>query len=107
MLPTFIVSAMLQNTFLHAFRAYVTRALRDSCRQLFKNCKFLPLKSQYIFSFLLFIAKIRDLYELKSEIHNINTIFSSDLHTPTAKLTTFQKDPFILELKSLITFLLA
>ena len=66
---------------------------RDSCHQLFKNLKILPLKSQYIFSFLLFVAKNRDSYEWNSEIHNINTRFSSDLHTPTANLTTFQKGP--------------
>jgi hypothetical protein len=63
-------------------------------RQLFKNPKILPLKSQYIFSLLLFVAKYRDSYESNSEIHNINTRFSSDLHTPTANLTTFQKGLF-------------
>ena len=78
-----------------------------SCPQLFKNLKILPLKSQYIFSFLLFVAKNNDLYELNLEIHNINIRFSSDLHTSTADLTTFQKGPFILESKFLITFLLA
>jgi hypothetical protein len=67
---------------------------RDSCRQLFKNLKILPLKSQYVFSFLLFVAENRDLYELNSEINNINIRFSSDLYTPTANLTTFQKGPF-------------
>jgi len=30
---------------------------RDSCRQLFKNLKFLTLKSQYTFTLLLFVAK--------------------------------------------------
>jgi len=58
---------------------------RDSCHHLFKNLKILPLKSQYISSLLLFVAKSRDLYELNSEMHNINTRFSSVLHTPTAK----------------------
>ena len=77
----------------------------DSCHQLFKNLKILPLKSQYIFSLLLFVAKNRDLYELNSEIPNINTRFSSNLHPPTTNLT-FEKGPFFLELKSLITFLL-
>ena len=57
---------------------------RDSCHQLFKNLKILPLKSQYILSLLLFIAKNRDLYESSSEIRNINSRFSSDLHTATA-----------------------
>jgi hypothetical protein len=81
---------------------------RDSCRrQLFKNLKILPLKSQYIFSLLLFVAENRNLYASNSQIHNINTRFSSDLHTPTANLTTFKKVPFILELKFLIIFLLA
>jgi hypothetical protein len=64
--------------------------------RLFKNLNILPFKSQYIFSFLLFVAKYRDLYESNSEIHNINTRSSSDLHTPTANLTTFpqKKKPF-------------
>jgi len=31
---------------------------RDSCFQLFKNLKILPLESQYIFPLLLFVAKI-------------------------------------------------
>jgi len=69
---------------------------RDSCHQLFKNLKILPLKSQYIFPLLLFVAKNRDLNESNSEIHNINTRFSSDSHTPT----TFQKGPFYFGIKS-------
>jgi len=72
---------------------------RDSCRQLFKNLKTLPLKSQYIFSLLLFVAKNRDLYESNSENHNINIRFSSDLHTATVNLTTFQKGPFYFGIK--------
>ena len=70
----------------------------DFCRQLFKNLKILPLKSQYIFSLLLFVAKNGDLYESNSEINNINTRFSSDLHPPTANLT-FQKGPFCFGIK--------
>ena len=63
---------------------------RDSCCQLFENLKILPLKSKYIFSLLLFVTKKRDLYVSNSEIHNINTRFSSDLHNPTAiNLTIF------------------
>jgi hypothetical protein len=72
---------------------------RDSCRQLFKNLKILLLKSQYIFSLLLFVAENSDLYESNSEIHNINTKFISDIHTPTAKLMTFQKCPFYFGIK--------
>ena len=64
---------------------------RDSCFQLFTNLKILPLKSQYIFSLLLFAAKNRHSYESNSAIHNISTTFSSDLRTATANLTTFRK----------------
>jgi len=52
-----------------------------------------------IFPLLLFVAKNRGLYESNSEIHNINTRFGSDLHTPTANLTTFQKGPFYFGIK--------
>ena len=72
---------------------------RGSHHQLFKNLKILPLKSQCIFFLLLFVAKNRDLYESNSEIHNINTRFGSDLHTPTANLATFQKGPFYFGIK--------
>jgi hypothetical protein len=67
---------------------------RDYCCQLFTKLKILPLKSQYIFSLLLFAAKNRLSYESNSAIHNINTRFSSDLRTATANLTTFQEAPF-------------
>jgi len=72
---------------------------RDSCRQLFKKLNILPLKSQYIFPLLLFVAKNGYLYESNSEIHNINTRFSSDLHTPTASSTTFKNGPFYFGIK--------
>jgi len=51
------------------------------------------------FFLLLFVAKNRDSYESNSEIHNINTRFSCDLHTPTANLTNFQKGPFYFGIK--------
>jgi hypothetical protein len=47
----------------------------------------------------IFVAENRDLYESNSEIHNINTRFSSDLHAATANLTIFQKDPFYFGIK--------
>jgi hypothetical protein len=59
----------------------------------------LLLKSQYIFTILLFLAKNRDLHESNSEIHNFNTRSSSDLHTSTTNLTTFQKYPFYFGIK--------
>ena len=82
-------------------------SIKDYCRQLFKILKILPLQSQYIFSLLLFVAKNRDLYESNSEIHNVNTRYSSDLHTPMANLATFQKARITLELKYSTIFPLA
>jgi len=72
---------------------------RDSCHQLFKNLKILPLNLKYIFSLLLFATKNRDLHESNSDILNINASFISDLHTPTANLTTLQKGPFYFGIK--------
>ena len=73
---------------------------RDSCHQLFMKLKILPLKNHNIFfPLLLFVAKNIGVYESNSEIHNINTRFSSELHTPTANLTTFQKGPFYFGIK--------
>jgi len=73
--------------------------IRDSCCQLFKKLKILPFKSQYTFFLLLFVAKNRDLCTWNSEIHNNNTRFSSDLHTPNTNLKTFQKGLFYFGIK--------
>jgi len=67
---------------------------RDSCRQLFKNLKIRRLKSQYIFSLLLFVAKNIYINQIQKFI-----ILTLDLHTPTANLTTFRKGPFYFGIK--------
>jgi len=56
---------------------------KDSCRQLFKRLEILPLKSQYIFSVLLFVVKNKELFITNQEIHNINTRFNINLHPAT------------------------
>jgi len=63
----------------------------DSCHTLFKKLNILPLKSQYIFSLLLFVVRNRELYKSNSDNHSINARHSTDLHPPMSKLTTFQK----------------
>jgi hypothetical protein len=45
----------------------------DSCRELFKVLKILPLTSQCIFSLALFVANNRSLFKENSEAHNIKT----------------------------------
>ena len=60
----------------------------------------------YFLPFIL-VAKHRDLYESNSEICNINTRLSSDLHNPTENLTAFQIEPFYFGIKVFNLFLLA
>jgi hypothetical protein len=78
----------------------------DSCCQLYKNLKILPLKTRFC-PLLLFVAENRDLYKLNSEIHTVNTRFSCDLHTANANLTTFQKGEFYFGINLFNHFLLA
>jgi hypothetical protein len=67
---------------------------RDSCRQHFKKLKILPLQSQYILSFLLFVINKRGYFMVNSEIHNINTRTKSNLHQPIPNLSTYQKGTY-------------
>ena len=64
---------------------------RDSGRLLLKRLEILPLRSQYIFSTLLFVVKNNDLFTMNQEIYNINTRSNTNLHTPLCKLMVVQK----------------
>jgi hypothetical protein len=57
---------------------------RESCRNLFKDVNILPLISQYILSLLTFVSNNRDQYFTNSELHNINTRYTSNLNLPRA-----------------------
>jgi len=46
---------------------------RDSCRELFRHLRSLPLQSEYILFLLLFVVDIKNLFHVNSEIHSINT----------------------------------
>jgi hypothetical protein len=46
---------------------------RDSCRQLFKTLRILPLQSQYIYSLLCFLVNNMDSYQFLSDTHSRNT----------------------------------
>jgi hypothetical protein len=63
----------------------------DSCRNLFKELKILPLMSQHIFSLLVFVVNNRDQFFINSEIRSINTGHGSNLHLPLANLHIYQK----------------
>jgi hypothetical protein len=60
--------------------------IRDSCHNLFKKLRSLPLKSQYISSLLLFVVNNKDQFIANLENYNINTRQSTNLHLPQANL---------------------
>ena len=64
---------------------------RDSCLQIFKQLQILSLPSQYIFSLLVFVNKNRVIFQSNSEIHDWNTRFNYNLHSPSTNLTLVQK----------------
>ena len=55
---------------------------RESCKELFKGLKVLPLSSQCIFSLLLFVVSNRGYFVSRSVYNNINTKQRNDLHLP-------------------------
>jgi len=64
---------------------------RESCRNLFNELNILPLMSQHIISLLIFVSNNREQYFTNSEIRNINTRHSSNLHLLRAHLNIYQK----------------
>jgi hypothetical protein len=66
---------------------------RESCRELFKDSKILPLSSQSIFSLLLFVVDIRDYFVSNSVYHNSNIRQKKkkNLHLPHVNLAMYQK----------------
>jgi hypothetical protein len=64
---------------------------RSSCRNLFKQLNILPLKLQYIFSLMMFVARNRELFVTNANVHNFPTRSHNDLHLPIANLCVFQK----------------
>jgi len=60
--------------------------------------------SQYILSLLMFVVNDRDHFLIISEIHNINTRHSSNIHLPMENLDICQKGT-IQVLRFLIVFL--
>jgi hypothetical protein len=51
----------------------ITGCRKDSCRNLFKKLKILPLQSQYILSILLFVGSNKNQFKIISDVHHIST----------------------------------
>jgi hypothetical protein len=64
---------------------------RSSCRNLFKQLGILPLKSQYIYSILLFVSKNWNYFITNYDTHNLQTRQSNNLFSPISTLMLYQK----------------
>jgi hypothetical protein len=82
-----------------AVRIITGHGNRTSCRGLFKQLEILPLKSQYIFSILLFVSKNRNLFITNYDRHNVQTRQSDNLHLPTSSLTLYQNGAYFTGIK--------
>ena len=71
-------------------RIMTNRSKRDSCHQLHKQLQILTLLGQYILSLLLFVIKYREFFPLNSDIHDRNTRYNDNLHSPTTNLKLVQ-----------------
>jgi hypothetical protein len=75
-------------------RIIMGRGNRVFCRNMFKELNILSLMSQYILSLLTFVSNNREQYFANSEIHNINTRHTNNLHLPRTHLCIYQKGVF-------------
>jgi hypothetical protein len=73
-----------------AIRILMEQKSRDSCRNLFKELKILPLTSQYMFSSLFFINNNKNYFITNSENRSIHTRSSNNFLLPQANLVVCQ-----------------
>jgi hypothetical protein len=74
----------------------------DSCTELLKSTKILPLYSQYIFSLSLYVVNNKHLLTTNSAVRNQDTRSAKNFHLPTTNVTVYQKVPIVQQLKPLI-----
>src|SRR5215469_5308018 len=82
-----------------AIRLITNSYSRTSCRVLFKELNILPLKSQYILSLVMYVAKNINDFTINSDNHSINTRYKSNLHPPLLRLTKCQKQVCYTDIK--------
>jgi len=73
----------------------------NSCRELFKTTEILPLCSQYMFSFSMYVVNNKHLFTKNSEVCNYDTRSANNFHLSTTSLTRYQKELIVQELKFL------
>jgi hypothetical protein len=76
-------------------RIITNTAVRESCRETFKNMEIMTLYPQFIFSLILFAVKNKHLFTSNNEIHTYKTRNYLNFHLPTVNLAKFYKGPYI------------
>ena len=71
----------------------------DSCTELFKSKKILPLYSQHIFSLLMYVVYNKHLFTRNWEVHKHNTRSAKNFHLPITNLTIYQKGAYYTGIK--------
>ena len=78
---------------------------RHSCRNLFKILNILPLKSQYIFSLLIFLVNDKNCLTINADNYNKFTKQRHNLNLQQENLAIFSKELVMQESKFFIPFL--
>ena len=73
---------------------------RNSCRDLFKKLKILPMQSQYIMPIFLFVVN-KNKFKTNSDVHHINTRKKSNFYQPSSNLALYQKGVYSTGIKVL------
>jgi hypothetical protein len=71
----------------------------ESCRELFKEMKILPLKSQYVYSLMMFLIRNRDKFVINKDYHEVNTTQNINLHMYQVTLAKYGKGEYHMAVK--------
>jgi hypothetical protein len=62
---------------------------RDSCREHFRDMNILPLRSQYIYSLMMFVIKNREIFNTNSDCYEIDTRQNMNIHMYQVNLAKY------------------
>jgi hypothetical protein len=63
----------------------------ESCRDYFREMRILPLKSQYIYSMMMFAVKNNDIFYRNNDYHDIRTRQHTNMHMNQVNSTKYGK----------------
>jgi hypothetical protein len=62
---------------------------RESCREYFRGMNILPLRSQYIYSLMMFVIKNREIFDTNKDCYGIETRQNMNIHLYQVNLTKY------------------